>query len=291
MPELPEVETITRQLRVLVVGRTIVTVEVLDHWTVKYPSPPEFVAGIEGQKIEAVDRRAKRILIRLTSGQFLTVQLMTTGQFLLTSPDAAQCRSTRLILNLDENRQLRLVDSSRYARVNLLHQDELGSRLKLDDLGPEAISDQLTLAQFRQMLGRRRRPIKALLLDQAFISGIGNIYADESLFAARIHPIRAAGSLREDEVSRLYTAIRSIMREAIAMRGTTTRSYLDVLGRKGEYQKRLRVVHRTGERCTGCPGLVEQIEVAGRETFLCPSCQIMEPAEARPGDATDRKTS
>lgn len=276
MPELPEVETITNQLKDLVVGRTITQVQVPDPWIVKYPGVTDFVEGLRERRIESVERRAKRILIRLSSGQYLTLQLMTTGQFLLVSPDQPLRRTTRLILDLDDGRQLRLADSSRFARVNLLDQRDLGEKLHLDELGPEAISDELTLERFQEMLKGRRRPIKPLLLNQGFVSGLGNIYTDESLFAAGIHPARPAGSLSTEESTRLYQAMRRILREAIALRGTTTRSYLDVLGRKGGYQEKLKVVLRAGEPCFGCPGLVERTNLAGRETFICPSCQRLD---------------
>lgn len=276
MPELPEVETIKNDLRSTVLGHRIVRARVLDPRVVKHPSVPEFEAGLAGQRIEAVDRRAKYLLLRLSSGKILVVQLIITGQLVLMGPEAPMRKSTRLLLDLDDGRQLRLQDSSHLARVALVEERELNTRLHLNELGPEAISDEFTLDFFRRALGRTRRQIKALLLDQRVVSGIGNIYADESLFAARIHPLRPANSLSPEEVERLYHAIRSIMREAIALRGTTTRSYRDVSGRKGGYQEKLKVVARAGKPCIGCPGRVEKIWAASRETYICPSCQRLQ---------------
>ncbi|MGE5620168.1 MAG: DNA-formamidopyrimidine glycosylase [Sphingomonadaceae bacterium] len=281
MPELPEVETIRNDLREMVVGRRIERARVLDPRLVRHPSGDRFEAELAGQRVEAVDRRAKYLLFRLSSRKTMVVQLIITGQLLLVDPEAPIRKSVRLILDLDDGRQLRLVDSSYLARVHLLDADELQSWPPLKKLGPEAISDEFTLEYFRRLLRSTRRQIKAVLLDQSGVSGLGNIYTDESLFAARIHPLRPANSLSPEEVERLYLAIRTILREAIALRGTTTRSYRDLLGRKGGYQERLKVVARAGKPCIGCSGTVERIWVAGRETYLCPSCQLLEVPKER----------
>ncbi len=280
MPELPEVETIKNDLRSVLPGRRIERAKVLDPRLVKYPSVAEFEEGLVGQRIVSVDRQAKYLLVRLSGGRVLVVQLILTGQLLLVGPEAPVRKSLRMILDLDDGNQLRLVDSSHLARVNLLEEQELTTRLPLGELGPEAISDQFTQEYFRRVLRGTRRQIKALLLDQRVLAGLGNIYTDECLFAARIHPLRPANSLSPQEVERLYRAIRSILPEAIRLRGTTTRSYRDVQGRKGGYQEKLQVVARTGKPCTGCGGTVQKIWAAGRETYLCPSCQrLEEPAE------------
>lgn len=281
MPELPEVETIKNDLRSLVLGRRIEGAKVLDPPLVRYPSVPELEAGLTGERIVVVDRRAKYLLLRLSSGRILVVHLILTGQLLLVEPEAPMQKSARLILELDDGHQLRLVDSRRLARVNLVEEQELNVRVPLGELGPEVTSDQFTLEFFRRVLRGTRRQIKALLLDQRVVSGLGNIYTDESLFAARIHPLRPANSLSPQEVERLHHAIRTILPEAIRLRGTTTRSYRDVLGRKGGYQEKLKVVARAGQPCVGCPGTVEKVWAAGRETYLCPSCQRLVEAEEK----------
>lgn len=274
MPELPEVETIKNDLRALVITRRIVDAHVLHAPLVKHPSLAEFEAGLRGQTIDAVDRKAKYLLIGLSSGKILAVQLIITGQLLLVDPEKPLRKSTRLILDLDNGRQLRLTDSSRLARAYLLDSSELHVYLPVAELGPEVISDELTLDLFKRLVGGRRRQIKAVLLDQRVVSGLGNIYTDEALFDARIHPLRSASSLSEQELERLYRGIRRMVPEAIALRGTTTRSYLDVLGHKGGYQYRLKVVGRAGQPCTeGCGGTVVREWMAGRETYYCPSCQ------------------
>ena len=272
MPELPEVETIKNDLREMVVGRRIEKARVLDPRLVRFPSAADFELRLVGQRIVAAERRAKYLLLRLSSGKILVVQLMITGQLLLVEPESPIRKSTRLVLDLDDGRQLRLVDSSHLARVNLLDEAELTTRLPLGELGPEALSEELTLDEFARLL-RRRRQIKALLLDQRVIAGLGNIYVDEALFEARVHPLRAANSLSPPEVARLYGAIRRMLVESIRLRGTTTRAYRDLLGRKGGYQTQLKVVARAGQPCYGCPGVVEKMWAAGRETYYCPSCQ------------------
>jgi len=182
----------------------------------------------------------------------------------------------RLMLDLDDGHQLRLSDSSHLARVNLVEEAELSTRLPLGELGPEATSDEFTLQLFEKLLRGSGRQIKALLLDQRVVAGLGNIYTDEALFAARIHPLRPANSLSHQEVERLYRSIRDILRDAIAHRGTTIRSYRDVLGRKGGYQEKLKVVARAGKPCQVCGGNVAKIWAAGRDTYLCPSCQRLD---------------
>ncbi|HEX9015233.1 MAG TPA: DNA-formamidopyrimidine glycosylase, partial [Chloroflexota bacterium] len=234
-------------------------------------------AGLAGQRIEAVNRRAKYLLLSLSSGDTFAVQLITTGQLLLVAPEKPYRKTTRLVMDLDDGMQLRLADSSRLAKVYLLHPREVDERLPLNELGPEVIGDALTFDLFRRLVGTRKRQIKAVLLDQRVVSGLGNIYTDEVLFAARIHPLRLASSLSGDELRRLYAAIRRIVPEAIRLRGTTTRSYLDVLGRKGGYQERLQVVARAGKPCPGdCGGVVVREWMAGRDTYLCPSCQKLD---------------
>lgn len=275
MPELPEVETIKNDLQAMVAGRRVQRARVLDHRLVRFPSVDRFEAGLAGQRIEAAERQAKYLLLRLSNGRILAVQLIITGQLLLLPPETPLRKSVRMILEMEDGCQLRLADSSHLARVYLLDEPELTSYLPLGELGPEAVSDELTLERFAELI-RRRRQIKALLLDQRIISGLGNIYVDESLFEARIHPLRRANSLSRQEVERLYRAIRRILPEAIALRGTTTRSYRDLLGRKGGYQERLKVVARAGKPCIGCSGTVARIWAAGRESYLCPSCQQLE---------------
>lgn len=275
MPELPEVETIINDLRELTLGRRIDQAEIRDPRVLRKIDPVDFAREVAGQRIVDVQRRAKYLLVKLSSGCYLVVQLLITGQLLLVESQAPLRRATRLIFDLADGQQLRLVDDSHLARVHLLQPAELNSRLHLDTLGPEPLSDDFTLEDFYRRLSGRGATIKSLLLDQHVVAGIGNIYADEVLFKARIHPAERARNLTFDQVRRLYDAIKQTLRAAIAARGTTTRHYLDVMGRKGEYQHQLLVFGRQGQPCPGCRGQVERIVVAGRRTHICASCQAL----------------
>lgn len=273
MPELPEVETIKNDLVRLVVGRRIERVEVLDRLIVRYPDIPTFVRRIQGGEILSVTRRAKYLLLALSSGYILSVQLMVTGQLLLVEPTQPRRKGLRVIFDLDDGLQLRLVDSSFLARVGAVTEGELVSEFHLDALGPEAIAPDLTLEQFRERLRGRRGMIKPLLLDQRLVAGLGNIYADEVLFDTRISPRRPVQDLSDEEIARLYESMRRILNASIARRGTTTRSYRDVLGRKGDYQSSLKVHARAGEPCLSCEGTVQYEMIGGRGAYFCPACQ------------------
>lgn len=270
MPELPEVETIKNDLRSLVIGRRITGVHVPDVEVARHIDVPRFITGLSGTEITEVDRRAKYLLVRLSTGKTLAVQLMITGQLLLVDANEPLKNATRLILDLDDGRQLRLVDRSWMARFYLLDQNELTIQLPLNELGPEPLSEEFTLEEFAAMFRGRRRKIKPLLLDQRFLSGLGNIYTDEVLFAAGVHPEKLASSLTEEEVERLYYAIRDILGRAIEKRGTTVASYRDVLGQKGNYQEELKVFRKAGKPCPRCEAPIQKTIVGGKETFFCP---------------------
>lgn len=275
MPELPEVETIKNELRGLVIGRRVERVDVRDPRVVRYSVSGSLERDLTGESIQEVHRRAKYLLLWLSSGRYLVIHLIITGQLLLVRADTPLRPSTRLVLHLDDGRQLRLVDSSHLARVYLVQPSELDTRLHFNRLGPEPLSDEFSVEELAERLRGRGASIKSLLLDQHVLAGLGNIYSDEVLFRARIHPAEPAKNLSLDQVRRLYRAIRETLREAIAYRGTTTRTYRDVLGRKGSYQQRLLVFERAGQPCHGCSGSVQRITVAGRQTYVCPSCQIL----------------
>lgn len=275
MPELPEVETIRRDLIPAVGGRRITAVTLLEPLAVKYPDPGTFVTGLKGQTIEDVERQAKYLLLRLRSGQRWVVHLMLEGQFLYQPAGAPLGSDTKLVVQLDDGHQLVLRDVVGLARTFLVSEPELQTVLKLGDLGPEPLEPEFTYECFLSRLHRRTGMIKPLLIDQKVISGIGNLYADEALFRSRIHPQRKVTTLTDPELRRLYAAIREVLSEGIAHRGTSEARglYRDIWGHKGRYQERLRVFRRAGMPCPGCAGKVEQIRVGGRATFVCPSCQ------------------
>jgi formamidopyrimidine-DNA glycosylase len=272
MPELPEVETIKEDLRGLVVGSRIEGAEVLDNALVEQPSPVEFVRRLEGGRITGARRRAKHLIVEMDSGDSLVFQLKIGGQLLLVPPVEEPRSSLMLVLHLSGDRRLFLRDQTGFSRARLLDADELEARLA--NLGPEPLEEGFDVEYLCESLGSRRAQIKPLILDQKVVAGIGNIYADEILFDARLHPRRKADTLTDEEWAALHAAIRENLAAGIEHRGTTVRLYRDVLNRPGEHQNYLRVFEKHGETCPeGCGGEVVRERVGGRPTHYCPGCQ------------------
>lgn len=273
MPELPEVETVARCLRPVIVGRTVVTCRLRAPGLVRHPDPESFVAELPGHHVAEVRRRGKYLILPDPSGRWLVVHLGMTGQLTPASPLDPEPDHLHLILDLDDGSQLRYRDPRRFGRLLLGTEAELLTAGTLPALGPEPIDPGYRAADLARRLRGRTAPIKALLLDQGIVAGVGNIYADESLFRARIRPTRAAGSLRVDAVRRLRRALGEVIAEAIQSRGSTVRNYRDSLGREGEFQERLLVYGRAGEPCARCSRPLHLIRIAGRSTVFCRWCQ------------------
>jgi formamidopyrimidine-DNA glycosylase len=272
VPELPEVETIKEDLRELVVGSKVESAEVLDPALVEQPSPGEFVRRLEGVQITGARRRAKHLIVELDSGDSLVFQLKIGGQLLLVPPVEEPQTSLMLVLHLDAGRRLFLRDQTGFSRARLLDAGELKERLT--SLGPEPLEEGFDVEYLRETLRGRRAQIKPLILDQKVVSGVGNIYADEILFDARLHPRRKADTLSDEEWRALHAAIRENLAAGIEHRGTTVRLYRDVLNRPGEHQNYLRIFEKHGEPCPeGCGGEVVRERVGGRPTHYCSGCQ------------------
>jgi formamidopyrimidine-DNA glycosylase len=271
MPELPEVETIKEDLRELVVGSEIERAEVLAPSLVEQPSAEEFASRLEGVRITGARRRAKHLIVELDTGDTLVFQLKIGGQLLLVPPVEEPETALMLVLVLDHDRQLFLRDETGFTRARLLDADELEERLAT--LGPEPFDEEFDAGYLQRAIGSRRAQIKPLLLDQKVVSGIGNIYADEILYDARLHPRRKANTISEGEWEALHAAIRSNLAAGVEHRGTTVRLYKDVLDRPGEHQNYLRVFEKHGRPCPGCRGEVVREKVSGRPTHFCPACQ------------------
>jgi formamidopyrimidine-DNA glycosylase len=280
MPELPEVETIRRDLEDAVTGRRITGVFLYEPRVVRHPEPEAFVRELRGKQILGAERRGKHLLIRLSDGWALAVHLMLEGQLLYQEAEEPFASRTKLALSLDNGFQLRLRDVVDLARVALAPLPDLDALLGLSRLGPEPLEPEFTLERFLGRLKGRRGMIKPLLMNQEVLAGVGNLYADEALFRARIHPERKANTLTDAEWRRLYEEVLAVLHEGIAYRGTSGKRgmYRDLWGRKGRYQERLQVFRREGEACPGCPGTVAVMRVGGRATHYCPSCQLKEPA-------------
>ncbi|MEJ7820634.1 MAG: bifunctional DNA-formamidopyrimidine glycosylase/DNA-(apurinic or apyrimidinic site) lyase [Rubrobacteraceae bacterium] len=271
MPELPEVETIKEDLKELVVGARIDKAEILDLSLVEGPSPEEFVRRLEGRLIVDARRRGKNLVVGLDSGDAVVFQLKIGGQLLLVPPVEVSTSALMLVLRLDGDRRLFLRDETGFTRARVSTGEELAAWSV--SLGPEPLEAEFGVEYFRGKLSSRRARIKPLILDQEVVAGVGNIYADEALFDARIHPRRKANTLSADEWAALHRAIQNNLRAGIEHRGTTFSLYRDVLGRKGGHQEHLKVFLRAGEKCLGCGGKVAREKVGGRATFVCPDCQ------------------
>jgi len=276
MPELPEVETIRCDLLPRICGRAIIAVRITPDAVplVDGASPAEFESRIKGRRIEGLSRRGKYFILHLSGGLYLVVHLRMTGALLHRDARAPADRYVRAVLSLDDNTELRFADLRKLGRLRLASDPgEVVGRL-----GPEPLDVAFTAAVLRQAIGRRKAPIKTVLLDQRALAGLGNIYADEALFAARIHPQRRADTLTEADNRRLHRSIRRVLRDALDNRGASFRDYVDGGGREGMHQFHVKVFRRTGQPCYVCGVEVARAKVGGRSTHFCPRCQPQEGA-------------
>ena len=271
MPELPEVETIRRSLVPHLCGDSIAAVPLLDPHAVAEPGPDAIVALLPGRRIVAVNRRAKYLVFAL-EGLNLVVHLRMSGRLRLVRP-VEDIRYLRAQWNLESGHVLCFFDMRRFGRIWLVDDARLAELFA--PLGPEPFDSSLTADVLRERLASRTTALKALLLNQNFIAGLGNIYVDEVLFACKLHPRRPADSLNRDEVTGLLETTRHILRAAIANGGTTFDAvYSDAEGKPGRHREQLAVYRRTGEPCFDCGTPIERIVVAQRGTHVCPRCQV-----------------
>jgi formamidopyrimidine-DNA glycosylase len=273
MPELPEVETMVRDLRLRLPGRRIRSTEVYWDRIIGYPDAESFASRIRNRRVATVDRRGKFALFRLEDGGVLAVHRGMTGSLLLRLPGEPEDRFVRARFHLDDGSEMRLDDSRKFGRLFLVDDEANEYRPPWTRLGVEPLDSSFTAATLAGRLAGRRAAIKTALLNQAIVAGIGNIYADEALFRARIHPERSAGTLSKREVGRLRTAITDVLMGAIEQRGTTFSTYRDVDGASGGNQRQLQVFHRHGQPCFRCGGEVKRIVLGARGTHFCPGCQ------------------
>ena len=272
MPELPEVETIRRELEPLISGKTFAEPIIHVPSTIAYPAPEEFASTLEGRTVRDTGRRGKYLFINLDRG-ILAVHLRMTGNLLYAERELSQEeRFLRISLPFNDGSALLYSDMRRFGRLWLVaDQDELQS-IVLKNIGPD-ILNQVDLNKFLELLGNRERSrLKALLLDQGFAAGMGNIYTDECLFRCGFNPNRQASSLSRTEAEELYEAVRAVLAEGIEHGGTTFRDYRNARGALGDFQSRLAVYGREGEHCQ-CGALIKKTRVAGRGTYFCPCCQ------------------
>jgi formamidopyrimidine-DNA glycosylase len=267
LPELPEVETIKNELSPYITGRRITDIEVHDSKAVKEPKIEEFRSNLVGQSVVSIERRGKYLVFRLSNNKTLVIHLRMTGS-LLVNPEQTY-RYARVIFCFDDGSRLVFVDRRRLGVVWLL-ENELSVLRKL---GPEPLEVDFTVDALAERLRKRQASIKAVLLDQGFIAGIGNMYADEVLFKAKIHPLRKASSLSQTEIRSLYSAIIDILRSAISSKGASIDTYIRPDGQKGTAHDNFHVAHRRGEPCPVCGTPIERLPIRNRGSYFCPKCQ------------------
>lgn len=290
MPELPEVETVRRGLHELIIGRVVKSV---DHDTPK--SFPNATSDVEqfliGATIQDVRRRAKVLLIDLSTEYTLVIHLKMTGQLVFRSREAVfgaghpndsligelPDRSTRVTFTFKDGAHLYFNDQRKFGWVKLLPTIEVPNIDFMKKVGPEPLEAEFTPEQFAARFKRRAKsPIKAALLDQTVVAGVGNIYADESLWGAELHPRRLVGTLSPEDFGHLYTELRSVMNLAIEKGGSTDKNYVNAEGKRGSYMDFARVFRREGKACPRCGDTIIKFKAAGRGTHICPTCQVVQ---------------
>jgi formamidopyrimidine-DNA glycosylase len=273
LPELPEVETVTADLRPHLVGRVLAGCDLRFPTIVRHPSPEAFAAGVHGRRIESMSRRGKYILHHLDSGELLVVHLGMTGQWRYVPAGTEEPTHLHAVFPLDDGFELRYRDVRRFGRLLLGTDSELVAERKMPRLGPEPIDSTFTAGDFYRRLHVRRAPLKTLLLDQMVVAGVGNIYADEACFRARVRPDRPANTLSRQAVGRLREALDHSLRVAIANRGSSVADYRDAWGEAGRQQEELLVYGRGGQPCVRCGRPLALVRLAGRSTVFCRHCQ------------------
>ena len=267
MPELPEVETIKNELSPYIIGRRFTALTICDAKPIRFPSVDEFCQKLIGQKIANIKRRGKYLIFHLSSGEVLIIHLRMTGALLFNpkEPD----RYTRIIFYLDNGSQFTFTDRRRLGALWLVENEQT----IIGKLGPEPLVAEFTAETLAKRLQKHQAPIKAVLLDQTFIAGIGNMYADEALFKAEIHPLRKSNSLSPQEVLKLHSAIVDVLRSAINNKGASVDTYKRPSGELGTAHFNFHVAHRGGKPCPICDMPIQRLAIRNRGSYFCPNCQ------------------
>lgn len=286
MPELPEVETTVTSLKQKVLGRTFLNVWTDTPKLVRKPSFSQFKKEIKGEKIKNVRRKGKYILFEL-EGKILLVHQKMTGHLLYGSweREKGEWASEKeamgdkmnsyihLLFFLDNGKMIALSNLRKFARIELWEKEEFKKKGPLSNLGPEPLSSSFTLKAFKKRFKRRSASIKTLLMDQTFIAGVGNIYANEILWKARVSPFKKADKLKEEEKKRIYRALRSVLEKAVKFKGTSISDYRTLKGEKGNFGFFLKVYQKEGEKCGRCGNEIKRKKIGGRSAYYCPHCQ------------------
>lgn len=265
MPELPEVETIKTELEQVLVGKRISGVTINNPKVVREPKKESFIKGLKGVTVKNVLRKAKLLIIELSNGKSLAIHLKMTGQLIY----PGNGKVSRVSFRLSDGKQLDLNDRRLFAELRLV--DDWRDLKFIKGLGPEPF--EIDAEKFSEMLGKKKTKIKPLLMDQTFISGVGNLYAAEALFRAKINPMRQAVSLSKAERGLLYRGITATLKEAIKYKGSSVDQYVQLSGKQGDYVRYHKVYGREGKPCLVCKTPIRRISLGGRGTYFCPKCQ------------------
>lgn len=264
MPELPEVETIKRELNVII-NKKIVDVIVNNPKVIREPKKEKFIKELKNVVIKKIIRKGKLLIFELSSGKSLTIHLKMTGQLIY----PGNGKISRVSFKLSNNKLLDFNDNRLFGELRII--DDWQKLKFIKELGPEPFD--ISASKFKEMLVKKKTKIKVLLLDQKFLSGVGNLYANEALFRAKIDPRRPANSLSDKETALLFKEIKNTLSEAIKYGGSSVDQYVQLSGKPGNYVKYHKVYDREGEKCFKCRGIIKRISLAGRGTYFCPVCQ------------------
>jgi formamidopyrimidine-DNA glycosylase len=278
--ELPEVEVMRRDLEKEVVGKRIARAEVRPHRNAmrvirRHARRKEFADRLAGRKVTKVDRKGKYLLLHLDDGDILVVHFGMSGQFLRGTKRQGLPPHAHVVIDFVQGGDLRFVDPRTFGEMFVAKEDELGTIKELEHIAIDPLEDTFTWQEFSFELSRRATKLKQLLMDQKFVSGLGNIYSDEVLFAAGLKHDRTSDSLSSQEVRRLYRAMREVLQDAVRFRGTTLddEAYVDLFGKRGEFQNELKVYGRKGLACRRCRTPIDVVKLSGRNSYFCPQCQ------------------
>lgn len=273
MPELPEVETVRTQLNGVLPNRRVEGVDVLLPRMLQNISGDELQKRVVGRRFGPVGRRGKYLLLPVGGDSRLIIHLRMTGRLTIATANESRGRHTRIVFRLDKGDELRFADVRTFGTLHYSPAPGEGEPPGLRTIGPEPLDDAFTETVLQEACSGRTAPIKAVLLDQRRVAGLGNIYVDEALYLSGLHPQRPAGTLAAGEIRTLHEKIRSVLQEAIAEGGTTFRDYVDGRGEQGGFQQYLQAYGRAGEQCDRCGTLFVRLKVAGRSSHVCPTCQ------------------
>ncbi len=280
MPELPEVETVGRGLAAKLLKQKVASV-----WQgqlrLRIPMPARLDVSLQGKKLEAVERRAKYLLLRFSGHKTLIVHLGMSGRMTIADAPAARQKHDHLVISFADGAYLTFNDARRFGLIDLVETGKEESHPLFQKLGPEPLEKSFTPARLAQQLEGRKTALKVALLDQSVVVGVGNIYASEALFLAGIHPLSPAGEVTEAQAERLAVAVKQVLGAAIKSGGSTLRDYIQTDGKTGYFQHRFVVYGREGEPCRECAVAIEHQVMGGRATFYCPNCQTVAAKKGR----------